>query len=49
MKDMLRELMDFDLITDEMLEAWDQYYFSFFFFDVDLAIATLVHLVLTLS
>ena len=23
MKDMLRELMDYDFMTDEILEAWD--------------------------
>ena len=41
--------MDFDPMTDEALESWDWHDFSFFFFDVDLAIVTSVHLLLTLS
>ena len=47
MKDMLREVIDFNLVTDEVLEAWDQHGFSFFFFNADLLIMAPACLVLT--
>ena len=41
--------MDFDHMTDEAPEALDYHNFSFLFFEVDLAIMTLVHLILNFS